>query len=170
MFQAKALPQLQTKTRVITFISLLAIATALPAVIHSQWVTGPIVNATLFLAVVLLGSAEAILIGIIPSSVAMGSGLLPVALAPMVPFIMISNAVLAVTFGYFKNRTLAGAVIIASAFKFIFLYSIVTLLMNTLLPGPLVEKLSIMMSWPQLFTALLGGVIALGIVKGLKKV
>ncbi|MBU0646641.1 ECF transporter S component [Patescibacteria group bacterium] len=169
MFDVKALPQLQTKTRVITFVSLLAIATALPAVMHSQWITGPIINTILFLSVVWLGPAEAILIGIIPSSVAMGSGLLPVALAPMVPFIMISNAVLTITFGYFKNRTFAGAVFIASAFKFFFLYSIVTLLMNTLLPGPLVAQLSIMMSWPQMYTALMGGAIAFVILKSVKK-
>lgn len=169
MFEAKALPSLQAKTRVLVFVSLLAVATGLPAVVHSQWVTGPIVNTTLFLAAAILGPTEAVLIGIIPSSVALASGLLPVALAPMVPFIMIANAVMTITFGYFKSRTFAGAVFIASALKFIFLYSIVILLMNTLLPGPLVEKLSIMMSWPQLYTALIGGVMAYAVLKVMKK-
>ena len=51
-------------------------------------------NAVLIIAAVLLSPFEAVLIGLVPSAVALSSGLLPLALAPMVPFIMIGNAIL----------------------------------------------------------------------------
>ena len=72
------------------FASLLAIAVILP-LFHQQWLTGPLVNAILFIAVVLLGSQNAIIMGLLPSTIALAAGLLPAVLAPMVPFIIISN-------------------------------------------------------------------------------
>ena len=47
------------------FVSLLAVAALAPFFPH-QAITGPVVNATLFIAVVLLGTQRAILIGIFP--------------------------------------------------------------------------------------------------------
>ncbi len=164
---ALAIPKVRAK--VLVFTLLLAVAIVLPMFIHSQFVTGPIVNATLFLAIVLLGPYEAVLVGLLPSAVALSSGLLPLPLAPMVPFIMISNAILIGLFYYLRSTSFTLGVIVASVCKFVFLYAIVTLLMNTMLQETLVSKLSIMMSWPQLVTALLGGAIAFGILKMLKK-
>ena len=48
------------------FITLLGIATAVP-LFHQQWLTGPIVNAMLLIAVVLLGSQNAIVLALLPS-------------------------------------------------------------------------------------------------------
>ena len=163
------IPRPRVKTKVLVFFGLLSIGTILPSLIHSQFVTGPIINAVLFLSTFLLGPFEAVLIGIIPSTVALSSGLLPLPLAPMVPFIMIGNVILIGTFHYTRSKSFVGAVILSSILKFAFLFSIVTLLMNTMLQEALVAKLSIMMSWPQLITALIGGLIAFIILKNLKK-
>ena len=164
-----ALPILQTKTRIFIFASFLAIAIFVPSFIHSQYITGPLVNFLLFTAAVLLGPFEAVLIGIIPSTVALASGLLPTTLAPMVPFIMLSNALLVTVFHYTRNRSFIPSVIFAALLKFIFLHSIVTLLMSTLLAEKLVTKLAIMMSWPQFVTAVAGGVLAYVFLKKLRK-
>ena len=71
----KSLSILQAK--VILFAVFLAVVTMVPAFIHIQWVTGPMVNAVLILALVLIGPMEAVLLGLMPSTVALSAGLLP---------------------------------------------------------------------------------------------
>ena len=158
------------QSRLAIFVGLLALSIGIPSMIHSQYLTGPIVNAMLFLATVLLGPFEAVMIGILPSTVALTSGLLPLPLAPMVPFIMISNAIMVACFHYIGKKRFSLAVFAASLVKFAFLYSVVTLLMKTMLAEPLVQALSVMMGYPQFITAIAGGVIAYLILKGMKKV
>ena len=75
-----ALPNLQVKSRIIIFTTFLSIAVFVPSFIHSQNITGPLVNFLLFTSVILMGTFEAALIGIIPSAVALSSGLLPLPL------------------------------------------------------------------------------------------
>ena len=171
MFKVKslALPIIQTKTRIIIFTTFLSIAVFVPLFIHSQNITGPLVNFLLFTSVILMGPFEAVLIGIIPSAVALSSGLLPLPLAPMVPFIMISNALLVAVFYYTKNKGFITAVIFAALLKFLFLHSIVTFLMSTMLQEKLVAKLAIMMSWPQFITAVAGGLLAFIFLKRINK-
>ena len=89
--------------KILLFIGLMAIAIVIPHYVHNQFITGPIVNAVLFISAVMLGTGNAILIGLFPSMVALVSGLLPVPLAPMVPLIMISNTILIVVFSYFRK-------------------------------------------------------------------
>jgi len=172
MFKTKTfvLPALKTRTRIITFTSLLAIATVVPFFIHSQYITGPLVNFILFTAVILLGPFEAVLLGIIPSTVALASGLLPLPLAPMIPFIMVGNALLVAVFYYTRKIGFIKSVILASLLKFLFLHSIVTLLMSTLLAEKLVANLAIMMSWPQFVTAVAGGVVAYMFLKKIRRI
>ncbi len=151
------------------FAGLMFIASFVPAILHVQIITGPIVNATLFISVVFLGVEAAILIGLIPSVIALSFGLLPTVLAPMVPFIMISNALLIVIFGFFQKRNYWIAVVLASLIKFIFLFSTSSVVIGLLLKKEVATKVAAMMSWPQLFTALMGGIIAWLIIKATKK-
>ena len=164
-----ALPNLQARSRTLIFAAFLSVAIFAPSFIHSQTITGPLVNFLLFTAVVLLGPFEAVLIGIIPSAIALSSGLLPLPLAPMVPFIMIGNALLVAVFYYTKNRGFITGVIFASLLKFLFLHSIVALLMGAMIPGKLVTKLAVMMSWPQFITAVAGGLLAYVFLKRINK-
>ncbi|HBK33933.1 TPA: iron hydrogenase [Candidatus Uhrbacteria bacterium] len=155
--------------RVATFSLILALSIAIPSVIHSQYVTGPIVNALLIIATILLGPFEAVLIGLIPSTVALSVGLLPLPLAPMVPFIMIGNALFIACVSFLRARSYPLAITVAALVKFAFLYGAVTLLMKTFLATPLVSALSVMMGYPQFVTALIGGVIAYLFLKGIRK-
>lgn len=156
------------KTKVIIFAILLAISIILPAFIHIQWATGPIINATLLIATVLIGPMEAVLLGLMPSAVALSTGLLPIAMAPMVPFIMIGNAILIVFFHYLKNQNYILRLGLSALLKFAFLHFSVVLVMSGFLESPLVSKLMVMMSWPQFITAVIGGVIVYPIIKRLK--
>jgi len=157
------------KAKVILFAVLLAISIILPAFIHIQWITGSIINAALLLATVLIGPMEAVLLGLMPSTIALAAGLLPLPMASMVPFIMIGNAVLIVFFHYLKGQNYALRLGLSALFKFAFLHLSVVFVMSRFLENPLVSKLMIMMSWPQFVTAVIGGVIIYPIAKALKK-
>lgn len=149
----------------IKFVGLLGVATIVP-MFHQQLLTGPIVNATLFLAVAMIGVRGALFVGLIPSVIALSTGLLPAVLAPMIPFIMISNAILVIVFGYLWQRNVWGGIIAASVVKFAFLYATSSVVISLLLKSEVAGAVATMMSWPQLWTALVGGLIAVAVMRG----
>lgn len=140
------------------FIGLVGIAAIVP-LFHQQMITGPIVNTTLFAATIFLGTRMGIFVGLIPSIIALSVGMLPAPLAPMVPYIMLGNAILILTFGFLKDKNYWLAVIIASFLKFIFLYLTSSVVIGLLMKKELADSVTIMMSYPQFFTALGGGVL-----------
>jgi len=157
------------KVKVVLFTFSLAVLTVVPAFIHSQWITGPMVNAILLISAVLIGPMEAVFLGLMPSTVALAAGLLPLPLAPMVPFIMIGNAILIAVFHYSYKKNIYASIGAAALLKFAFLHFSVVLIMSKLLNSAFTAKLAVMMSWPQLFTAVIGGVIAYMFLKAINK-
>lgn len=157
-------------TTMAQFISLVGVAAITPVFFHDQWLTGPIINAAFILAVVFVGLQNTLLLILLPSTIALASGLLPALLAPMVPFIMISNAVLVVTFDMLRKKNFWLGIVAGSFLKFLFLWSTSSIVIGLLLKKELAPKVAAMMSYPQFFTAILGGLIAYGILKFLKKV
>jgi hypothetical protein len=156
------------------FLGLASIIIIVPFLIHSQWITGPIVNSILIITLFLIGIRGAMVLALVPSMLALAGGLLPAVLAPAVPFIMIGNVILilAVDFIYkqLKNKTrgfwlgvTAGALL-----KFLFLYASINIISQLLIKQELAVKIAQMMSWPQFYTALMGGVIAWAGLKRLK--
>lgn len=158
-----------------SFIGLAGIAAILPFFIHLQWISGPIVNAIFILILFLSGIRSALVVALVPSLMALAGGLLPAVLAPIVPFIMISNVVyvLSIEWVYdWSKSSIAGywkGVLVGSILKFSFLYLSVSWIAKLLIKQELAVKVAEMMSWPQLFTALAGGVIAFVILKWLKR-
>lgn len=156
------------------FMSIAAVAVVLPFFIHLQWITGPIINALLILAVIITGVRSAMLIALIPSMIALGSGLLPAILAPAVPFIMIVNTILVLSVDWFwrnrKNDQFAywQGVIIGAALKFLLLFFSINLIAKLLIKQELATVIAQMMSWTQFATAIAGGIIAWLILKFLK--
>ncbi len=154
---------------IISFLSLLAIATIVP-LFHSQWITGPIVNAVLFISAVLLSVQSAVLIGLIPSIIALSAGLLNPLLAPMVPFIMLSNTILILVFNYSRKFGYTFGVVTAASLKFLFLFFTSTIVTGLIIKKEIASAAAAVLSWPQLITALIGGIIAFGVLKIMKKV
>jgi len=156
------------------FAGLASVAMFLPYVLHTQWITGPIVNAVLILILLKFGFRSAIAIAVVPSLMALSGGLLPVVLAPVVPFIMLSNMILILcvdwAYNNFKDKAKGYwfGVILGASLKFLFLFLSVNVISGLLIKQELAIKVAQMMSWPQLYTALLGGVIAWGVWKKLK--
>jgi len=168
----------QTKTLVINkkaiifsaiqFVVLMGIAITTP-LIKQQLLSGSIVNAVLFISVALFGIQNAILVGLIPSLVALSSGLLPAVLAPMIPFIIAGNTILVLVFGYLRKKNYWLGMVSAGFFKFIFLLVTSSIVFDLITKKEIASKVALMMSWPQLFTAILGGLIAYFVLKITKK-
>jgi hypothetical protein len=152
----------------IQFTVLLGVATAAP-LINQQTITGPIVNATLFISTVLLGAQNAILVGLVPSLIALAIGLLPAVLAPAVPFIMIGNTILILVFDYFRQKNYWLGITISSFLKFLFLFGTSSIVVNLFLKKEVATEVAAMMSWPQLFTAIAGGLLAYFVLKSIRK-
>lgn len=152
----------------IKFGIVLAMASIVP-MFHNQLATGPIVNAILFISAVLLGLEKTFFICLIPSVIAMSVGLLPPVLAPIVPFIMISNVLMVFVFFYTKKANYWTAMVLASFVKFLFLYVASFGVVNLVLKKELAAAVITMMSWPQLLTALAGGILAYFFLKFIKK-
>ncbi len=139
---------------------LLAIAALFPALRLPQYIAGPAVNFTLIIATYVLGTVGGVVVGCFTPWIAFASGLMPVAFLP--PIIMVGNAIYTLMFGLLKSYGMKGkitGVIVGALLKYFFLSYAVTHLVKA--PPKLIQMLSL----PQLFTALIGGAVALAVIK-----
>lgn len=138
-----------------------------------QLVTGSLVNCILFVWADRVGVWNAVTVGILSAVLASVIGVGPQVL-PLVPLIACGNALLVIVYRLAKDKMklpgIAG-VISAAAVKCGFLWLTVPLLLGALtsVPEKQVKALSVMFSWPQGLTALIGGLLALIIIPRLKK-
>jgi len=146
------------------------IAVMFLAILPAQLVSGPLVNAMLFIVCVILGRRSAVMIALAPSPIALLFGVLPLVLAPMIPFIMLGNIIMIYGFDYLRKKNYWYGVGLGAFLKFIFLFITSQMMIKYFLTGSIPAKIAVMMSWPQLLTALLGGVIAYGFLKAIKKI
>lgn len=154
--------------KILTISILFVLIAVIPVFIHSQWITGPYINALLITTCVLVWPMEALIFAMIPSSVALASWLLPLPLAPMVPFIIISNALFVTVFYLLNKKNYLLGLLVWSISKFIFLYLIVTFLAQKLINEKLISNVTLMMTWPQLYTAIIGWLLAYWILRIIK--
>lgn len=165
MEQIKVLSLANSKIlSMVKFVALFGIAVLAPLA-QNQFITGAIVNAVLFLSAFTLGIGSAVAIAFFPSLVSLGLGLLPVAMAPMTPFIIFGNLILVTIFGWLKNKNYWLAATGASVLKFAWLALTSQFVISYFIQKPVAAKIAMMMSWPQLITALTGMVLAYWIAK-----
>jgi len=165
-------PILLNKTltwKLAVFATLLGIGVIAPF-LKQQVFTGPLVNASFFVGVALLGTEATLLLGLLPSLFALSIGLLPSVLAPMIPFIMTGNAILILAFGYLRSKNYWLGAIVGSFLKFVFLFASSQIVINLIIKKSVATKAVMMMSWPQLLTALGGAIIAYLFLKGTKRI
>jgi len=148
-----------------------------------QLVTGSCVNAVLAIAVLVAGLGSGVTIAVISPVLAYLLGIAPQILT--VPAIMVGNTVYVVLLHFLAGKEGSNAVmrvmgwVVAAVAKFAALYVIVvnlicgvmapSLLASGAMKEPMLKMLPATFSWPQLFTALIGGAVALAIVPVLKK-
>ena len=140
----------------------------------TQLVTGSLVNCVLFVFTAQVGILSGVIIGFLSSILASLIGIGP-AIVAVVPVVGCGNAILALVFGLVSGKRQElriPAVVLAAAVKCAFLWVCVPTVLKAF--GSVAEKqvaaLSIMFSWPQGVTALIGGVLALIIIPRLAKV
>ncbi len=142
---------------------------SLAPLIGNQFITGTIVNAVFFISTFIFGISVGLFLVIIPSLIAALSGILPIIIFPMIPFIIISNIILITCFNYFKNKYWLG-VIVSSFLKFSFLFLSGYFVLNLILSKNINHLIITMMGWHQLITAMSGGIVAYLYLKIMKKI
>ena len=145
-----------------------------------QWVTGSCVNAVLAVTVLVAGLGSGITVAVISPVLAYLLGIAPQILT--VPAIMVGNAVFVLVLHFVADKTVVrkiAAWLAAAAVKFAALYAIVVwlicdvfaekLLASGALKAPMLKALPVSFGITQLFTALIGGGVALLIASTLRK-
>lgn len=144
---------------------LLAITLAFQMLGFPQMVTGPAVNAMLLLSGSYVGVLGAVIIGILTPLIAFLRGILAPPLAPMIPFIMVGNALLIISYVISREKMGKGyagsgiGLVVGAIVKFLVLSSAVIFIVSV--PAPVAKAMQI----PQLYTAILGGVVAIVVEK-----
>ena len=148
-----------------------------------QFVTGSCVNAVLAVSALVGGLACGVTVALVSPVMAFLLGIAPQILT--VPAIMVGNCVYVLLLALLADKSGKNFVrqiiawLCAAAAKFAALYAIVVwlicgvlsegLLASGALKAPMLKALPATFSWPQLFTALIGGALALAITPVLKK-
>ena len=164
---------------------MLALLVCLQAVTKpmGQLVTGSCVNAVLAISALVGGLSCGLVVALCSPVLAFLLGIAPQILT--VPAIMVGNAVFVILLAALADKSgkkigkQVAAWIAAAAGKFATLYAIVVLLICGVLSesllaagvmkAPMLKALPATFSWPQLFTALIGGAAALAITPVLRK-
>ncbi|MFA6308190.1 MAG: ECF transporter S component [Clostridia bacterium] len=147
------------------------IGTIIPAPANS-FVVGPLVNACILVATVALGIWGGVAISVIApfSSLLFNHAGISLVLLPFTPFIAIGNILFAIVFFILYKKSNIVAVGAGSVLKFAFLWSAIILFLNiSNITGVVAKTFSFLFSWPQLITAVVGGAVALLVIKALGK-
>ena len=174
------------KTRWITETAvMLALLVTLQALTKpmGQLVTGSCVNTVLAVTALVAGLSSGLTVALISPVLAYLLGIAPQILT--VPAIMVGNSVFVVLLYFIVGKDnpkilrKAIAWLAAAVAKFVALYAIVVwlicgvfaegLMASGMLKQPMLKALPATFSWPQLFTALIGGAVALLIMPVLRK-
>ena len=135
-----------------------------------QFVTGSCVNLILAVSVLCCGPASGLTVALLSPFFAFLLGIGP-AFIQIVPFIALANAVYVLLIHFLGRKNRFAALGTAAVCKFAVLYLLVAkLLVPTLgLPDAKMSVVSAGFSWPQLVTALIGGLLAAEIAPLVKK-
>ena len=134
-----------------------------------QLITGTLVNCILLVFTARAGIASGAVIGVLSAFLAAFMGISQVVVSPMVA---VGNALLCIIYGLLARRPSwhVPAMIVGAVVKCAFLWLTVPMILATAgLPEKQTAMLSIMFSWPQGVTALIGGALALLILPRLRK-
>lgn len=164
-----------TRTAVLT--ALLIVMQTVTSAFGNTLVTGSIVNLILIISVMTCGLSTGLTVAVVSPMCAKLLGIGP--LWSLIPFIIAGNIILVIIWYFIgnskiwkKNFSYIIALVIAALSKFLILYlGIVQIAIPILLnlPKPQATIISNMFSIPQLFTALLGGILAIIALPFLKR-
>ena len=165
-------------TRTAILIALLVVWQAASAPLGNTLITGSVVNLLLIVSVMTCGLASGLTVAAVSSIMAKLLGIGP--LWALIPFMIAGNITLILLWHFIGNRNIGGkkyvsyisALIVAAVSKFLVLYiGIVRIAIPVLLalPEKQAAAISSIFSVSQLFTASVGGVLAIILLPRLKK-
>ncbi len=143
---------------------------------HTQFIVGSLVNAVLIVAVGMVNVYAGIIIAAVTPIVAFLQQHIPNVLPMMIVVVGVGNALIVIVYSILRNKNEILAVVAGAIVKFVFLFYAVRKVL-AIAQGSIPEKafakisagLSLGFSWPQLVTALMGGFLAILVLRYLKK-
>lgn len=139
---------------------------------NSQFIVGPLVNACLLISAATVGLAGGAVIAILAPVAAVLTTHTPVAafLVPFSPIVAAGNFILVLTFILLKEKNKFLGIFSAAVLKFGILFAGAAFYLEILGLTPKLAKLIYFsFGWSQLVTALVGGILALLVIKSLEK-
>lgn len=158
-----------TRTAILLALTILfqTLGRFIPLGQFNQFIVGPLVNACLLIAAAYTGLAGGAVVSVLsPFGAILTGAAIPL---PFAPFIALGNFILVLLFVLLKKKQLVG-IAAGAVLKFAFLWGsilVFTGLVN--IPAKKATLLIASFSWPQLVTAIIGGAIALVVLKALGK-
>ncbi len=136
--------------------------------VGSTLVIGSLVNTSLATSAVVVGLWGGIIISIVAPIIAFLQQ--HIAFVWMIPIVAAGNVVLVILYGLFYKKNKWMAIGLSSLIKAVALYLLVKAAINiVMVPEQAAKTLSLMFSWPQFLTAVVGGVLASFVLKILSK-
>lgn len=140
---------------------------------YNNFIVGPVVNAVLLVATEFSGILSGVVISVIApfvSAITNKSAMGPIVLA-FSPFIISGNILLVLCYALLKKKNQIVAIGMGAVVKSAFLYGAILIFTSLMkLNDKITTVLLGLFSWPQLVTAILGGIIALAVFPALRKV
>ena len=146
-----------------------AIGRSIPLGPNSNFIVGPLVNACLVISVTLVGIFGGAVISVLsPFGAILTGASMPL---PLAPFIALGNFALVLAFYIFRKHK-AIAIVSGSVAKFAVIYGSLLYIIpffNLLPKNKALTLAGAAFGWPQLVTALIGGIIAMPIIIKIEK-
>jgi len=135
----------------------------------ASFAVGSLVNASLLVSVGMVGLWGGLIISIIAPIVAFFQQ--QIKFIWMVPIVAVGNAIIVWLFALVRKRKEWLALLIGAVAKFLFLWIAMVQLAIPLsgLKGPAAQVMSLSFSWPQLVTGIIGGIIAISVLRVLER-
>ena len=158
-----------TRTAIILALTILfqALGRFIPLGQFNQFIVGPLVNACLLVAASYTGLAGGAVVSVLsPFGAILTGAVIPL---PFAPFIAAGNFILVLVFTLLKNKPILG-IASGAVLKFGFLLASINLFVWMMsIPAKKAVLMIAAFSWPQLITAIIGGLLALLVLKALGK-
>ncbi|NLC68835.1 MAG: ECF transporter S component [Clostridiaceae bacterium] len=132
---------------------------------YSNFIVGPLVNASLLVSTAATGLIGGAVISIATPFVASFTAGVPILFAP---FIAIGNFILVLLFYIFIKKNKIVGIVSGAVLKFAFLTAAINIFVQVVkLAEKQVANMLYAFSWPQLVTAIIGGILALVVLQAL---
>ncbi len=155
---------------------LLALALIFQIGFKGQVIVGPMINFVLIASTLTVGMLSGVVIGCFTPLIAILVGVIQPFLAPQIPFIIIGNLTLVILFAIIKKRMQKGGeylgLALGSLLKFGVLAGSIRLIINFFshsIPAKAIPTIVGVFTIPQLYNAIIGGILAIIVVKLLPK-